>query len=69
MDIFTYESFVMHGRRGNNPNASNWEVRSFPGSITIQEYGTVVAQNLTEEEADDLVAKLIDELNKSNQNK
>jgi hypothetical protein len=67
MDIFTYETFVMYGRRGDNPNAKNWEVRSFPGSIVRQELGTVVAQNLTEEEADELVARLIDELNKQSQ--
>jgi hypothetical protein len=62
--MFNYEAFVMYGRNGDNPNAKNWEVRGFQGSINRQDLGRVIAQNLTEEEADDLVTKLFEERDK-----
>ncbi len=62
--MHNYESFVMYGRSGDNPNAKNWEVRGFQGSINRQDLGTVIAQNLTHEEADDLVTKLFEERDK-----
>jgi hypothetical protein len=66
--MFNYDAFVMYGRRGDNPNAKDWEVRGFQGSINRQDLGTIIAQNLTEEEADNLVTKLFEERDKQQEN-
>jgi hypothetical protein len=62
--MFNYEAFVMYGRSGDNPEAKNWEVRGFQGSINRQDLGRIIKQNLTEDEADDLVTKLFEERDK-----
>ena len=62
--MFTYRAFVMISRKGDDPNAKDWEVRGFSGSIVRQDLGRVIAQNLTEQEADDLVNELFEERDK-----